>query len=60
MIKEFIQEEDGVVKTQPEGRSASISNKKKHRLNQIVQAAYRGKNSIKPSMEAEEIAHQYH
>ena len=34
--------------------------RKKSRLNQIVTAAYKGKNQVKPSMEAEDIAHQYH
>ena len=63
MIKEFVQGDDDALVAQPDGHAASLSenkSKKKYRLNQIVQAAYRGKNSIKPSMEAEEIAHQYH
>ena len=35
-------------------------NRRKKRLNQILNAASKGRNTIKPALEVEEIAHQYH
>ena len=35
-------------------------NRRKRRLNQILNAASKGRNTIKPALEVEEIAHQYH
>ena len=34
--------------------------RRRKRLNQLLHAAPKGRLSIKPSVEAEEIAHQYH
>ena len=35
-------------------------NRRKKRLNQNLNAASKGRNTIKPALEVEEIAHQYH
>ena len=57
------------VNAQMETHDASLSENKevsekkarrKQRLNQILTAASKGRHTIKPSIEVEEVAHQYH